>query len=112
PRSTVECADFSLHAVVPVGYRARLAFRRRSSVVERILGKAEVGSSILPGGTIGPKPVTGLGPATPTQRSYSDAGARHPWRLRLGDLHWRSSRHKACREFRPGGFPGYGRVGR
>ena len=26
--------------------------RRRSSVVERILGKAEVGSSILPDGTI------------------------------------------------------------
>ena len=39
-----------------VGYSPRLAFRRRSSVVERILGKAEVGSSILPGGTIGPKP--------------------------------------------------------
>ena len=34
------------------GYSPRLAFRRRSSVVERILGKAEVGSSILPGGTM------------------------------------------------------------
>ncbi|MEY4251115.1 MAG: hypothetical protein RJA87_2748, partial [Pseudomonadota bacterium] len=27
---------------------------RRSSVVERIIGNAEVGSSILPGGTSGP----------------------------------------------------------
>jgi hypothetical protein len=37
----------------------RLAFRRRSSVVERILGKAEVGSSILPGGTTLPVHLTG-----------------------------------------------------
>ena len=35
------------------GYTAASSVtRRRSSVVERILGKAEVGSSILPGGTI------------------------------------------------------------
>lgn len=34
------------------GYTAASSVtRRRSSVVERILGKAEVGSSILPGGT-------------------------------------------------------------
>jgi hypothetical protein len=57
------CAQalFRLHAVADVGYSPRLAFRRRSSVVERILGKAEVGSSILPGGTIGPKPSQGFG---------------------------------------------------
>ena len=42
-----------LHAAGFARYSARLAFRRRSSVVERILGKAEVGSSILPGGTTG-----------------------------------------------------------
>ena len=36
-------------------YQARLVFRRRSSVVERILGKAEVVGSIPPGGTI-PEP--------------------------------------------------------
>jgi hypothetical protein len=40
--------------------RPRL-FRRCSSVVERILGKAEVGSSILPNGTIGPRPYKGSG---------------------------------------------------
>jgi hypothetical protein len=42
----------SLPAAPDIRYQARLTFRRRSSVVERILGKAEVGSSILPGGTI------------------------------------------------------------
>ena len=41
---------------------------RRSSVVERILGKAEVGSSILPGGTI-----------LPLQRHIFPSGA-HPFR--------------------------------
>ena len=46
--------DFALGPARIVGYSARLAFRRRSSVVERILGKAEVGSSILPGGTTSP----------------------------------------------------------
>ena len=46
-----DCRDFALGPARGVGYSARLAFRRRSSVVERILGKAEVGSSILPGGT-------------------------------------------------------------
>ena len=44
--------DLGLHAALGSRYSARL--RRRSSVVERILGKAEVGSSILPGGTTVP----------------------------------------------------------
>ena len=37
-----------------IGYIARLAQRRRSSGVERTLGKGEVGSSNLPGGTSAP----------------------------------------------------------
>ena len=36
----------------------RLKFRRRSSVVERALGKGEVGCSILPGGTSFPQDKT------------------------------------------------------
>jgi hypothetical protein len=34
-------------------------------VVERILGKAEVGSSILPGGTMFPQPLQGVGETPP-----------------------------------------------
>ena len=52
---------FALHGGVGFGYSPRLAFRRRSSVVERILGKAEVVSSILPGGTIDPRSHQGPG---------------------------------------------------
>ena len=44
--------ELGLHVAFRARYSARL--RRRSSVVERILGKAEVGSSILPGGTMIP----------------------------------------------------------
>jgi hypothetical protein len=44
---------FGLGPAEAFGYTAASSVtRRRSSVVERILGKAEVGSSILPGGTI------------------------------------------------------------
>ena len=44
---------FWLGPAEALGYTAASSVtRRRSSVVERILGKAEVGSSILPGGTI------------------------------------------------------------
>lgn len=43
---------FGLGPAEAFGYTAASSVtRRRSSVVERILGKAEVGSSILPGGT-------------------------------------------------------------
>ena len=44
-------ARLGLHATREPRYTPRLVFRRRSSVVERILGKAEVGGSIPLGGT-------------------------------------------------------------
>jgi hypothetical protein len=47
-----ESVDLALSRRADIGYRRRSAKAgRRSSVVERILGKAEVGSSILPDGT-------------------------------------------------------------
>ena len=55
--------DLGLHAAPGSRYSARL--RRRSSVVERILGKAEVGSSILPGGTTFPQAFQWLGETPP-----------------------------------------------
>ncbi len=69
--------DFPFHAnSVSLTSRSRDCGRRRSSVVERILGKAEVGSSILPGGT---SPVHDLGPM-PEPRQTSDE-RRAPARL-------------------------------
>ena len=77
-----------LHSGDGFGYSPRLAFRRRSSVVERILGKAEVGSSILPGGTMFPQRFQGVGETpTPQNPAYGYASKHlavgaHPFRVR------------------------------
>jgi hypothetical protein len=56
--------DFVLPAAPGYRYSARL--RRRSSVVERILGKAEVSGSSPDGGTMFPQAIDGLGKHLPS----------------------------------------------
>lgn len=66
-----------LHSGGGFGYSPRLAFRRRSSVVERILGKAEVGSSILPGGTMFPQRFQGVGETPRLLAKFPDTASKH-----------------------------------